>query len=268
MKIMMRILFMIASLFLFSCKENVKRQEKSETKKDTARVYTKKVETSNVCNKKIWIKNYIENLGSPLVDYNEKNIFTRDFGNLLLEKQNFYIGYIGSNKKRLKITFTLIKKNNIDGQKYHINGFTIVDKNKRFFKGYLKIDNVYGFKKKLYGVDDWMKGKIKDQGIVVAQFNLKEDSQYSATGIFEGKCIIRWYVDVKNILKYDDIEDDSDSYSNNQFIGTWTSYKSNKSRQCSWGQYRIPCSNDLDVGAAEFSPNPKYFKYGWNDYVP
>ena len=113
-----------------------------------------------------------------------------------------------------------------------------------------------------------MKGKIKEQGIVVANYSFEEDSNLSATGIFKGKCVIKWYIDRKNILRYDDIESHSDSYSNNQFIGTWTSYKTNKSQICSWGQLRIPCAGDLDIGAAEFYPNEKYLKYGWSEYTP
>ncbi|MBM0654943.1 hypothetical protein JMN11_14995 [Capnocytophaga genosp. AHN8471] len=39
-------------------------------------------------------------------------------------------------------------------------------------------------------------------------------------------------------------------------------------KPCNWGLHRIPCSGDLDYGAAEFSPNEKYYPYGWKDYTP
>ncbi|WP_010521206.1 hypothetical protein [Aquimarina agarivorans] len=111
-----------------------------------------------------------------------------------------------------------------------------------------------------------MKGKIKNQGIIVAEFLLSENSNYSATGVFKGIFVTKWYINIDGKLYYDDIDIDSDSYSNNQFIGTWTSYKTNKESQCSWGHYKIPCSEDLNIGAAEFSPNEKYFDFGWRDY--
>ena len=47
------------------------------------------------------------------------------------------------------------------------------------------------------------------------------------------------------------------------FAGTWKSNKTKKSKLCAWGQYRVPNSGGLDVGAGEFSVNPKYAKNGW-----
>ena len=64
------------------------------------------------------------------------------------------------------------------------------------------------------------------------------------------------------------IEEYSDDYRNNQFVGTWTSYKTGVKKVANWGICRIPCSGDLDWGAAEFSPAPEYRKYGWEDYKP
>ena len=40
-----------------------------------------------------------------------------------------------------------------------------------------------------------------------------------------------------------------------------------KSKICNWGDYRIPLCNDLDIGTGEFSPNPKYLKNGWSNYI-
>jgi len=70
------------------------------------------------------------------------------------------------------------------------------------------------------------------------------------------------------VFLFDDIEEYSDDYRNNQFVGTWTSYKTGVKKVANWGVCRIPCSGDLDWGAAEFSPAPEYKKYGWEDYKP
>jgi hypothetical protein len=43
-------------------------------------------------------------------------------------------------------------------------------------------------------------------------------------------------------------------------------YGNPKLKICNWGEFRIPFSGDLDIGAGEFSPNPKYFSKGWADY--
>jgi hypothetical protein len=61
----------------------------------------------------------------------------------------------------------------------------------------------------------------------------------------------------------------ADGFSNNTFVGTWTSYKTGKSKKCNFGDYRIPeCegSNGCDIGAGEFSINPKYRENGWQSY--
>ncbi len=44
------------------------------------------------------------------------------------------------------------------------------------------------------------------------------------------------------------------------------SYKTNISKKCNFGDYRIPESVNLDIGAGEFSPDPKFFDKGWKSY--
>lgn len=58
----------------------------------------------------------------------------------------------------------------------------------------------------------------------------------------------------------------ADGFTNNNFTGTWTSYKSNLSRKCNWGDYRIPESRLLDIGAGQFSVDQKYRKNGWENF--
>ena len=50
--------------------------------------------------------------------------------------------------------------------------------------------------------------------------------------------------------------------------GLGQSYKTGVKKVANWSICRIPCSGDLDWGAAEFSPAPEYRKYGWEDYKP
>lgn len=184
----------------------------------------------------------------------------------LLQKVD-YLGFIGKNKKRLNINFHSIKKTT-DSKVYQVRGNTIVGKNNIDFQGVVNIDTIFSFSFFSYGVDDFFKGKVKDQGIILFKYQFKEDEKLPFSGIFRGKGFIRWYINKAGDFLYDDIENDSDTYFNNAFIGTWTNYKTGKSQECNWGQHRIPCSGDLDIGAAEFMPNEKYRKYGWEDYVP
>ena len=180
-----------------------------------------------------------------------------------------YIGFIDIKiKRRLEINFLKIEKSTTNDSLYIAKGKTKVGKNVRLFEGDIKIKHIYFFAEHSTGLDDDMVGKIKSQGIIIADYYFREDKKLSATGIFEGKVLLRWYINNKGVFLYDDIDEYSDSYRNNQFVGTWTSYKTGVKKVANWGICRIPCSGDLDWGAAEFSPAPEYKKYGWEDYKP
>ena len=202
-----------------------------------------------------------------------------DLGNIdissMLSKPSFpygvipYIGFIDIKiKRRLEINFLKIEKSTTNDSLYIAKGKTKVGKNVRLFEGDIKIKHVYFFAEHSRGLEDDMVGKIKSQGIIIADYYFREDKKLSATGVFEGKVLLRWYVNNKGVFSYDTINNFSDDYNNNQFIGTWTSYKTGVKKVANWGAHRIPCSGDLDIGAAEFIPNEKYYKYGWEDYKP
>ena len=203
-----------------------------------------------------------------------------DLGNIdissMLSKPSFpyievipYIGFIDIKiKRRLEINFLKIEKSTTNDSLYIAKGKTKVGKNVRLFEGDIKIKHIYFFAEHSKGLEDDMVGKIKSQGIIIADYHFREDKKLSATGIFEGKVLLRWYINNKGVFLFDDIEEYSDDYRNNQFVGTWTSYKTGVKKVANWGICRIPCSGDLDIGAAEFSPAPEYRKYGWEDYKP
>ena len=106
-----------------------------------------------------------------------------------------------------------------------------------------------------------MKGKINAQGIALASFFLKGDGGFQA----KGQILIKWYIDSDKKLAYDDISEDEDMYANNLFCGECKAGKA-QIKPCAWGHYRIPNSGDLDIGAGEFNPSPKYINNGWSDF--
>ena len=180
-----------------------------------------------------------------------------------------YLGFIDSKiKRRIDVKFLKISKSEINDSIYLAKGKTIVGKNTRLFEGKIQIRQIYSFKYISTGLEGEMDGIVKSQGIIIADYHFREDKKLSATGVFEGKVLLRWYVNNKGVFSYDTINNFSDDYNNNQFIGTWTSYKTGVKKVANWGAHRIPCSGDLDIGAAEFMPNEKYYKYGWEDYKP
>jgi hypothetical protein len=188
-----------------------------------------------------------------------------DFSTQLTPKQDF-IGFIGQDYRRIRIFFTSLTKDTSDQEKYLIKGISVVGNNICDFKGEISIEQVREYKSMHYGVDNkYENSGIKSQGILIGKYEFKENPEKKHTGIFEGTVTLNWYVDRFGIIHYDRIEWFSDRYRNNQYVGTWTDYKNGTKKICNWGEYRIPFSGDLDIGAGEFSPNEIYLNKDWED---
>lgn len=207
-----------------------------------------------------WIKPTIENTHSILSQ--DKRILDWDFSVILADKRQDFIGYIGNDYYKVDICFDTVKKES--DTNYLIKGSSKVRTNRCTFSGSVEIIDVREVNEYEYGVDDCMKGKLKKQGVCIARYRLEENRKQKYSGAFSGISLFRWYIDNNDQLHYDDVTENSDSYSNNQFAGVWQSYATGKEKKCAWGQYRIPDSGDLDIGAAEFSVNPTYLNNGWN----
>jgi len=190
-----------------------------------------------------------------------------DFGKLWTETRNAMVhGFIGKDYQRIRIKIIKAIKDKNNSDKYNIIGKSMVKDNINVFNGTIIITSVRLLKEMHYGVDDDYKNiGIKKEGVLVAKYHFVEDSTQKHSGIFEGTLATLWYIDKNGKLIYDSIEFHSDPYCNNQFAGTWKDYKSNITLTCNWGDYRIPFSGDLDIGAGEFSVNEKYIKNGWEN---
>ena len=179
------------------------------------------------------------------------------------EKSNF-LGFIGVNRKRLRITFTSIKKSEKNKDVYEVEGFsTVMNKNKRTFKGTFSLLSHYKFAEQTVDVPLPKKGEIV--GYSTFSYELAEDENLTATGVFKGKMIVMWLKKVNAAPVYF-LPFNRDSERNYQFFGTWTSYKTKKTSVASWGEYRIPYSDDFDEGVGDFIPKPQYWQYGWEEF--
>ncbi len=177
-----------------------------------------------------------------------------------------FLGFIGDDFQRLKIYFTSILKVPRDPRTYRVEGISIIKSNRITFSGEIRINRVLEYKQHRLGLDDRMKDiGHKAQGVLFANYKFAQDRTHPKSGVFEGSMVFSWYLDNDGVMQYDDIEFHSDSFRNNQYAGTWTQYGSSKSKVANWGEYRIPFSGDLDIGAGEFSPNSKYLDKGWRD---
>ena len=181
------------------------------------------------------------------------------------EKSNF-LGFIGVNRKRLRITFTSIKKSEENENIYEVEGFsTVMNKNKRTFKGTFSLQSHYRLTEPAFDEDEPLK-KGEAEGFSTFSYTLKEDENLTATGIFKGEMLVLWYKGINKKPVYTELFIQSDGSRNYQFFGTWTSYTTKKTSVASWGEYRIPCSGDFDGGDGTFYPTPKYWQYGWEEF--
>ena len=219
-------------------------------------------------------KQWLENIETPKYDIDKlkkenlkEKYLQYDFSTLLSPRSEF-LGYIGSDFRRLKIFFTALSKNQTDPNRYDIKGFSLVGVNKCDLTGIITITQIREFKYLHLGADDIYKdSSIISQGLLIGNFELKEDSTQSNSGVMKGIMTLSWYLGKSGIIHYDDIEyHSSDRYCNNQYVGTWIDYNKHDGKVSNWGEYRIPFSGDLDIGAGEFSPNKKYSDKGWHDY--
>lgn len=169
------------------------------------------------------------------------------------------IGFIGENYQRFYIHFISIIQNQKNPYEYFVYGKTKVKETIRPFQGTILVK-----KASIKKSNEFPNYK---QGFAKCEVNLFEDKKFSSTGFINGVITIGYVIDSKNDFRYNALQFHSDNFSNNTFIGTWTSYKTNISKKCNFGDYRILESGDLDIGAGEFSPNPKYFDNGWKYYI-
>ena len=185
-----------------------------------------------------------------------------------LTENNNVLGIIGKDHQRLKIKFTSIEKDSNNPNKYFVSGKSYVKVTICDFSGTINLTEIKEVKKLHFGVDDEYVDKgIKSQGILIADYEFKENSEQKHSGIFRGKLHSKWYLNSENQIEYDNIQFISDGYLNNAFVGVWKSYSTGKEKICNWADYRIPITNrDFDIGAGEFSPSKKYYDKGWENY--
>ena len=192
-----------------------------------------------------------------------------DFSNIWTEtKNNRVLGIIGEDHQRLKIKLSSVKKDSNNPNKYYVFGKSCVKGTICDFSGTIMLTEIKEVKELHFGVDDeYADDGIKSQGILVADYEFKENSEQKHSGIFKGKLYSKWYLNSENKIEYDKIEFISDGYLNNGFVGIWKSYSTGKEKICNWADYRIPITNrDFDIGAGEFSPSEKYYDKGWENY--
>ena len=173
-------------------------------------------------------------------------------------KRDEMLGFIGDNYQRFYIHFISMVKDPTNPYLYIVSGKTRVKNKICSFKGTVIIKQA-----RLYKVGDCVGCK---QGFANCKVILNEDKNQKASGTIKSKLMCKFLIDKKRGFIYDAVNYVADGFSNNQFVGTWTSYNTNTSKRCNWGDSRIPESGDLDDGVSDFFVNDKYLKNGWENY--
>jgi len=185
----------------------------------------------------------------------------------ILKPTSKFLGYIGTDYRRIHVNFTSIINSETTSNLYYITGNTTVSNNTCDFEGTITIEQFREFKNMYYGVDSmYSDAGFKAQGIAFGTYKFSENPQQKHVGTFQGVMTLWWFLDKDGEIRYYDLDSHSDRYKNNQYLGTWTEYGKSNPKVCNWGEHRIPYSSELDWGAGEFSVNPKYHDNGWEEF--
>ena len=187
-----------------------------------------------------------DNLKAQLLRY--------DYSQVLME--NDFLGYIG-NGQRLYMHFDTIYKDPVKPQYYHVEGKSKVKQNLCSFTGGITIHS--------FAPNEESDSLVKRYHLK-AQYQLNEDANQRGSGFFAGRLTSDFFI-YRDSICFDEVEGGEDGYNNNQFEGRWTSYRTKISKKANFGIGRIPDSNDLDGGTAEFYVTPNKQHLGWESYM-
>lgn len=174
-------------------------------------------------------------------------------------------GFIGNDYQRLRVKLLTIHPDAKKPGRYVVTGKSKVRATVAPFQGSFTVVHVRESKRLPRMLDNAPSDAVK-AGIVLAEYELREPVGQPNNGVFRGIVYAQWYQDKAGKLRYNDLENFADGYANNQFVGTWQSYKTGLTKRCNWGNNRIPNSGKFDQGAGEFSPADAYLHNGWQSY--
>ena len=173
------------------------------------------------------------------------------------------LGYIGDVFKRLRIRIRSIARSGADSLCYLLDGATRVGDNVCSFEGELHLDSLVRSPAS-DAPDEW--GGIRSGWSLRGHYVLREHPDQPGAGIFEGIHTLDIATDAAGNIYYDTLMLVGDGYRNNQWQGTWRSYRGGGAKACCWGDFRIPLGEGLDIGTGEFSPADAYLDNGWRSY--
>lgn len=190
--------------------------------------------------------------------------------NTLTEKFPEPYGFIGKEYQRFYIHYLTVKRDTGNHYIYHVTGKTKVKDTVRNFQGTITVIKARLCKEPTIMIVPKSENKNYEiafkRGVVTCDIKFTEDTARPKSGTITGRLVTKFYLDSAQHIFYDNLDNISDSYRNNQVMAAWKMNKADTTKRCNWGDYRIPNCGDLDGGAGGFSPIDKYLMNGWQNY--
>ena len=179
-----------------------------------------------------------------------------DLTEFLRTNEDFGVnGVFDTMYQRIQIHFEKIVMDSGEKCTYYIQGADRLKGVVTQFSGELKIDKIIEEAGRLPTSNK----EIGFRG----SYSFSEDRNVEGSGVFKGKFSADLSLNNKNKLIDDLALTYGDGFSNFTFDGTWKSYKTGRTKKCTWGQGRLPNTGDVDQGDGSPVVNEKYLKNGW-----
>lgn len=195
---------------------------------------------------------------------------TLDLSDIVVSQDWAELGFYGEDRYKIEFYFSEVTKDEKDPFLYHIVGKNRHKKVVSEFKGSFRIDSLAQVSDP--NLDTEEVGDMGVQRIYSAngKFTLAEDSLKKYSGRFTGKMQMDFGAYDKAPIELWYFSETPNKGSGIRYDGTWTSYKTGKSKPVIWSKDLFRFANDIlkdfSIGERDVEINEKYRKLGWDNF--
>lgn len=195
---------------------------------------------------------------------------TLDLSDIVVSHDWAELGFYGEDRYKIEFYFSEVTKDEKDPFLYHVVGKNRHKKVISEFKGTFHIDSLAQVTDP--NLDTEEVGDMGVQRIYSAngKFTLAEDSLKKYSGRFTGKMQMDFGAYDKAPIELWYFSETPNKGSGIRYDGTWTSYKTGKSKPVIWSKDLFRFANDIleefSIGERDVEINEKYRKLGWDNF--
>lgn len=195
---------------------------------------------------------------------------TLDLSDIVASHDWAELGFYGEDRYKIEFYFSEVTKDEKDPFLYHVVGKNRHKKVISEFKGTFRIDSLAQVTDP--NLDTEEVGDMGVQRIYSAngKFTLAEDSLKKYSGRFTGKVQMDFGAYDKAPIELWYFSETPNKGSGIRYDGTWTSYKTGKSKPVIWSKDLFRFANDIlkdfSIGERDVEINEKYRKLGWDNF--